>query len=1372
DFTLADLEQQLEYFIGLGVKTIYASPIFTAVPGSTHGYDALNPLEINPEVGTIDQLRTISARLREAGIGWLQDIVPNHMAFDTRNPWLRDVLEKGRQSVYAAFFDITWNDAVASGHIMAPFLGKSLQDAVRDGEVQVGFDSGRFTLNYNESSYPLRLRSYQQLLAPVETNDAMRQWLLQAEDLQGIEEPNQFSSAFEELIGQLHSLSKDDSTGRALEDAVASLNRNKEALLALANDQVYRLCHWQETDGQINYRRFFTVNGLICLNMQDEAVFGHFHQLVQQLVQEGVFQGVRVDHVDGLYDPGAYLRRLRALLGADCYIVVEKILALQEPMPLDWPIEGATGYEFLAQVNQALTDPRGEEAFTRFYYGLAHENRTVPQQVRDKKAHILYRHMGGELENLYQLLLQQLAPEEYAQMRTEDLKTAIAELLFHMPVYRYYGNALPLPETEKEGLSDVFLQARTSRPDIAPALGLLEHTLTRTDGDDGQQAKQIHLYKRLMQLSGPLMAKGVEDTLMYTFFRFIGHNEVGDAPGQWSWNPAELHYALRERQAEWPLALNATSTHDTKRGEDVRARLQALSSLPSEWMALVQEWLSTISEERPDKNDVYLLLQTLIAAAPFDEEEDWSERLEAYLEKALRESKRRSDWAHPDSDYEAAAKELARRLSAPGSSFRKSAEALQQRVEEFGMLNSFVQVLLKCTAPGTPDIYQGCEGWDLSLVDPDNRRPVDYERCKARLQECSSDDPDLIGKLWEQRRDGRFKFWLTRTLLRLRAASPALFAQGDYIPVTLEGSQKDHVFAFARRQGERVLLVAVPIHSAGLAETVEAISWEDTRLELPAGLGSSWKNLLSGGVLEESRQLLLDKLFSPIPLLVLEGTSVEIRKRGSGLLLHLSSLPAPFGIGDMGPEAYRFANFLAASRQRYWQLLPLNPTEAGQGHSPYSSTSSFAGNRLLISPELLVEEGLLTKDECGAHYQPQLGKTDYEAAQHSKDELLDRAWERFQDKEDGPFAQFCREQKAWLDDFARYCILKKKNGGKPWYEWEDNFKLRDGAALAQLDIDEADPLQRVRWEQFLFERQWHKLKDFCNERSIRLIGDLPFYVSYDSADVWSNRELFRLDDAGNRLGLAGVPPDAFSADGQLWGMPVYDWSKMKEQDYSWWAQRLRRNMDLFDLVRLDHFRAFAAYWEVPAGAETARDGQWVEGPGTEFLERIQMQLGSLPFVAEDLGDIDDAVLSLRDRFRLPGMKVLQFAFGEDIATSPHIPHSYENRFLAYTGTHDNNTTRGWYRHECDEATRRRLWAYAGRKLTEDEVPHYLCRLALSSVAETAIIPVQDLLGLDELGRMNTPASAENNWGWRLLPGQLTKDARRTLRQWTELFGRG
>jgi len=497
-------------------------------------------------------------------------------------------------------------------------------------------------------------------------------------------------------------------------------------------------------------------------------------------------------------------------------------------------------------------------------------------------------------------------------------------------------------------------------------------------------------------------------------------------------------------------------------------------------------------------------------------------------------------------------------------------------------------------------------------------------------------------------------------------------------------------------------------------------------------------------------------------------------KRGAGILLHISSLSSHFGIGDLGPEAKTFADFLKRTNQQYWQLLPLNPTEQGQGHSPYSSISSRAGNTLLISPELLAKDGVLDAAELKEYYLPQKGKTNYAEVERVKAEIFEKAWQNYQQGEGAelkrPYEQFCKKEAYWMDDFAIYMLLKQQNESQPWFNWAEEYKLRDKKILKKLVEENKEELDKIKWLQFLFSKQWHELRNYCNSLGIKFFGDLPFYISYDSVDVWSNRELFSLDKEGKMIGVAGVPPDAFSEDGQLWGMPVFLWDVLKKTGYEWWIERFKKNMELFDLLRLDHFRAFADYWEVAADEKTAKKGEWKPGPRANLFIAVEKALGKLAFIAEDLGEINDAVYELRDEFNFPGMKILQFAFGEEMPQSPYIPHNYSENFVAYTGTHDNNTIRGWYRQEGKD-NHEQLNKYFGRKLSEDDIPEVMCRLAYASVAKIAILPLQDVLGLDEIARMNIPASGENNWAWRLLPGQISRHAETMLKEWTMLYGR-
>jgi len=551
------------------------------------------------------------------------------------------------------------------------------------------------------------------------------------------------------------------------------------------------------------------------------------------------------------------------------------------------------------------------------------------------------------------------------------------------------------------------------------------------------------------------------------------------------------------------------------------------------------------------------------------------------------------------------------------------------------------------------------------------------------------------------------------------------------------------------------------------------IDWKDTKIVLPKEAPADWTNMLLRTTGKYAHELYARELFSTVPLALLKLQAVN--ERAAGVLMHITSLPSLFGIGDMGPEARKFADFLQRSNQKYWQLLPLNPIEQGQGYSPYSSISSRAGNPLLISPVVLAREGLLNEDELTPYHLPQTGSVDYEAARRVKEELLDKAFVNFKSGEfptlQQQFVDFCLTEAAWLNDFALYMVLKGQHNGAAWFQWSDEFKMRDPEALEKLAEEYAGTVEKIKWVQFIFTKQWKRLRTYCNNRNIQMYGDMPFYISYDSVDVWGDQAIFALDEAGEMTGVAGVPPDSFSEDGQLWGMPVFKWEVLKERGYDWWIGRLRKNMELYDIVRLDHFRAFADYWEVPAGEKTARNGVWKLGPGNDFFSFVEKELGSLPFVAEDLGEINDLVLKLRDDFNLPGMKILQFAFGDEMPQNDYIPHNYARNFIVYTGTHDNNTTLGWYRQEGHKY-HDQIQHYVGRALGEHDINWIFARLAYASVAKIAILPLQDVLGIDEQGRMNMPGESQGNWGWRLIPGQLNQHAEHTLKEWTSLYNRG
>ena len=496
-------------------------------------------------------------------------------------------------------------------------------------------------------------------------------------------------------------------------------------------------------------------------------------------------------------------------------------------------------------------------------------------------------------------------------------------------------------------------------------------------------------------------------------------------------------------------------------------------------------------------------------------------------------------------------------------------------------------------------------------------------------------------------------------------------------------------------------------------------------------------------------------------------------KRASGILLHITSLPSPYGIGDLGPEAYRFADFLAQTKQSYWQVLPLNPTNPAYGNSPYSSISAFAGNTLLISPDLLVEEGLLSREDLDPIPPFPEARCNFSEVILYKGKLLERAYQRFNQNGKGreSFEIFCSESSSWLEDFALFVVLKKHFDGKVWNQWPSELRDRNPKSLAEVKKGSHDQIEKEEFWQYLFFKQWHALRTSCRQKGVHLFGDLAIYVSLDSADVWANPGLFKLDRERRPTFVSGVPPDYFSETGQLWGNPVYRWNVLKKSNYRWWRERIAHNLDLFDVLKIDHFRGLVAYWEIPAGEKTAINGRWVKVPVKDFLDTLNQHFPRLPIVAEDLGLITPDVREVMDHSALPGMKVLLFAFGEDHPMHPYLPHTYENNFLVYTGTHDNNTVRGWFEGEASSEDKQRLFRYLGREVPVEEIHWALIRLAMMSVARSVILPMQDVLGLGGEARMNRPSIAHGNWEWRLLPGQLTDSVSERLLDVTKTFGR-
>ena len=502
--------------------------------------------------------------------------------------------------------------------------------------------------------------------------------------------------------------------------------------------------------------------------------------------------------------------------------------------------------------------------------------------------------------------------------------------------------------------------------------------------------------------------------------------------------------------------------------------------------------------------------------------------------------------------------------------------------------------------------------------------------------------------------------------------------------------------------------------------------------------------------------------------------------RACGILLHPTSLPGPYGVGDMGHEAYRFVDFLADAGQSLWQVLPLGPT--GYGNSPYQCFSAFAGNTLLVSPDLLVEHGLLAPADLKDVARLEDARVEYGAAFELKERLLNRAFENYKTARPAAvrdnFDEFKERMASWLDDYALYRSLKREHNETAWTNWEPELVRREEAALESARARLFEEIEAVKFKQFLFFDQWTRLREYCHGREIQIIGDIPIFVAHDSADVWAHPRQFKLGEDGRPTVVAGVPPDYFSKTGQLWGNPLYDWERMKGDGFAWWVERVRATLSLVDIIRIDHFRGFAAFWEIPGGDETAERGRWVFAPGRELFAEIKSALGALPIIAEDLGFITPDVISLRDEFDFPGMRILQFAFSTD-STNKDLPHNYVRNTVVYTGTHDNDTAVGWFRSDAGGSSVRsaeqieRERRYCLDYLCTDgaEINWDFVRALYASSGDTALVPLQDVLGLGSEARMNTPATMSGNWGWRFRDGDLSEDLSARLRRLAETYGR-
>ena len=927
DFGFREAGKIIPYLSRLGISHIYASPVSAARKGSLHGYDGVDPNGLNRELGAVGDFDALAAALRDHCMGWVQDIVPNHLAYDFGNRMLMDVLENGPAARYGAFFDIDWDhpDPDLRGRALAPFLGDRPDRCVENGEIRLRYDADGFALTYYDLAFPVAISLYRTLLdrfAPAvgdglgnDHPDAHRF----IDILDGLEAlaretaPAARRAQVQTLKKSLRALHADnDAIRTALDDMLDRINGSDahpsepDFLHWLLDRQFYRLDHWRTACQRLNYRRFFTINDLISVRQEDESVFVHTHALIARLADEAVVNGVRIDHVDGMADPALYLNRLRERLG-DVYILVEKILGPDEPLPEDWPVQGTTGYEFTQALNGLFIPPENEDRFTEIYTRFTGLEEGFEGIVAAGKRRILTDQMAGDLENLTRIVAS--AGERFplpSEATHDRIREALEEVLARFPVYRTYIDGQgDLRKTDRSYVTAAAELAVLHRPGLRPEIDAIRRLLLGefpTDApsaDGADETVRLDAVRRFQQLTAPLMAKGFEDTALYVYTRLASLNSVGGDPTRFGAPRDRFHHVIGARARSWPHAMNSTSTHDGKRGEDVRARINVLSEIPDEWEKQVDAWHGINRGRKPrtgegddvrqvpDNNEEYLLYQTLLGAWEAEDGKpspDFIDRMKSYAVKAAKEAKVNTAWLAPDESYEKALSEFVERIldPSPDNRFLESFHPFQRKIARYGFFNTLSQTLIKIAAPGAPDFYQGTELLDLNLVDPDNRRPVDFDhrlrlldRILAEVETAGDAPLRSISSFLETPRDGRAKLFLIARALKARNDRPALFQDGDYLPLTVDGPRGRHIIAFARRLGGEWCLAVAPRFPTPLIRETEMplgdAVWADTVIQLPEDRPAMWTNVLTGEEISGESRLSVGDVLRHFPVGLLAG---------------------------------------------------------------------------------------------------------------------------------------------------------------------------------------------------------------------------------------------------------------------------------------------------------------------------------------------------------------------------------------------------------------------------------------------------------------------------------------------------------------------